>query len=81
MTGSARVEDLRDDRWLGVECLACGHLAEVPVVAIRRKASPNLLLKQVPYAMRCKRCENVGRIRVIVGHALGYEAKPGLSVP
>lgn len=34
-----------------VECLACGRLAEVPVLQIKRRANPNLLLK-LPYAMR-----------------------------
>jgi hypothetical protein len=73
---------LRDDRMVGVECVACGHLAEVPVVAIKRRANPNLLLlKQLPYAMRCSRCTNMGRIRLIVGGALGYDVNPLLSVP
>jgi hypothetical protein len=77
----SRSEVSHSGRIVGVECLSCGHLAEVPVVAIKRKASPHLLLKQLPYAMRCRRCDNTGQIRLIVGHAIGYEANPGMSVP
>jgi hypothetical protein len=56
-------------------------LAKVTVTAVKRRANLNLMLKQLPYAMRCKRCDNTGRIRLIIGHAIGYEANPGLSVP
>ncbi|MGO8914452.1 MAG: hypothetical protein ACLQJR_00930 [Stellaceae bacterium] len=40
-----------------------------------------MLLKQLPYAMRCRRCDNSWRVRLIVGYALGHEANPSLSVP
>jgi hypothetical protein len=52
----ARVEDLRDDRLVGVECLACGHLAEVLVTEVKRKVRLNLPLKHLPLSMRCRRC-------------------------
>lgn len=44
---AVRVEDLIDGRRVGCECLACGHLSEIEVIAIKRKANPNMLLKQL----------------------------------
>lgn len=77
---AVRVEDLIDGRRVGCECLACGHLSEIEVIAIKRKANPNMLLKQLRYSMRCRRCDSAGRVRLIIGYAIGNEVRPDLAI-
>lgn len=78
---SARVEHLIDGRHVGVMCFGCGHLAEIPVDAIKAKAHPNLRVQHLPLSMRCRSCKAKGQVRLVVGYALGRNLAPGTGVP
>jgi len=54
--------------------------SEIAVESIKKKANPNMLLKQLRYAMKCRRCDNAGRVRLIIGYAIGNDARPDLAI-
>lgn len=78
---SARVEHLLDGRHVGVICWECGHVAEVPCITIKERVHPNVRVQKLHYHLRCGRCDAKGKLRLIVGHALGRGLSPSTSVP
>jgi ribosomal protein L37E len=67
----ARVADLRVGRFVAVTCRRCGHVAELSVVQLREKLSPNGFIKHLGPQFRCRQCGHKGA-QVDARSALGF---------
>ena len=76
---AATVADLRPDRLVGVECLRCGHLSEMPAYRVKMRVPSHVKALALPRYFRCLRCDGKD-VRLYVGWALNIVESPMLSV-
>jgi hypothetical protein len=76
---AATVADLRPDRLIGVECLGCGHLSDMPAYRVKMRVPSHIKALALPRYFRCRRCDEKN-VRLYVGWALNIVDSPMLAV-